>query len=430
MHEHASSEPDGPAGSSHEGDADARPGTGAVHVEALELMSGLLLNVAEGSPPDAFFSSLCEAICDLTSMRRAVLFRYDSAHQRVRAVGAHGISLERFADLFVTVDSVPVARRALGRDRVLETHGTADFDVPSALREPFEDALIVCTPMAAARRYVGVVLSERDAAAPPMGEDERNLLWTLGKAVAMASVAREVTASDERSRQLQQRIDLAREIHEGVVQRLFGVSLALSQATAARSQTSSGAAPRRCRRRSATCAPRCSARSGTPRARPTVTFAEELARLRGLYPELEIRCRPGAARRSPRTWSRSPSRSSSRRCATRASTRAPARGGLAAQRRAARSCSRCATTAPSAHSGGRGGIGLRLATLRGPAAARRARVRRAEPGTWQVRLVVPTGQQGDGARGGASAVRDGTAASGEELGPARERAAAEARDGR
>ena len=52
---------------------------------------------------------------------------------------------------------------------------------------------------------------------------------SLGKAIAMASVAREATAYDERSRQLQQRIDLVREIHEGVVQRLFGVSLALSR---------------------------------------------------------------------------------------------------------------------------------------------------------------------------------------------------------
>ena len=56
-------------------------------VEALEVMSDLLLGVGEGSPPDAFFSSLCEAICRLTSMRRAVLFRYDSARRRVRAVG-------------------------------------------------------------------------------------------------------------------------------------------------------------------------------------------------------------------------------------------------------------------------------------------------------------------------------------------------------
>ena len=187
-----------------------------MHVKALDVMSDLLMGIGEGSPPDAFFSSLCEAICRLTSMKRAVLFRYDSARRRVRAVGAHGIELEHFADLFVTIDSVPMVRRALSEDRVLEMRGAADFDVPATLRELLEDVLIVCTPMAAAGRYVGVVLSEREAALPPMGGDERHLLWTLGKAIAMASVAREATAYDEQSRQLQQRIDLAREIHGGV----------------------------------------------------------------------------------------------------------------------------------------------------------------------------------------------------------------------
>ena len=67
---------------------------GAVHVQALEVMSDLLMGVGEGSPPDAFFSRLCEAICRLTAMKRAVLFRYDGARRRVRAVGAFGIELE------------------------------------------------------------------------------------------------------------------------------------------------------------------------------------------------------------------------------------------------------------------------------------------------------------------------------------------------
>src|SRR5216683_673986 len=74
-------------------------GTRAGHIEVLEVMSGLLSGVGEGSPPDAFFSRLCEAICRLTSMRRAVLFRYDSARRRVRADGSSGIELEPFTDL-------------------------------------------------------------------------------------------------------------------------------------------------------------------------------------------------------------------------------------------------------------------------------------------------------------------------------------------
>ena len=40
-------------------------------------------------------------------------------------------------------------------------------------------------------------------------------------------MARTVSTQFERASQLEQRIDLAREIHEGVIQRLFGVSMAL-----------------------------------------------------------------------------------------------------------------------------------------------------------------------------------------------------------
>ena len=283
-------------------------------------MSDLLSGVGEGSPPDAFFSSLCEAICRLTSMRRAVLFRYDSARRRVRAVGAHGIELELFAELFVTIDSVPVARQALVEDRVLEVLGADDFEVPPSVRELFEGVRIVCTPMAAAGRYVGVVLSEREAGVPEMDEDERHLLWTLGKAIAMASVAREVTAYDEQSRQLQQRIDLAREIHEGVVQRLFGVSLALS-----REELLDAEAQRRCAAevqtaladlRTALQAPARTllAPDGRDLRGGARTGAGAVPRPRDRARE---RHRRGGARATSRRW---PSRSSSRPCATRAST--------------------------------------------------------------------------------------------------------------
>ena len=54
------------------------------------------------------------------------------------------------------------------------------------------------------------------------------MLWILGKMAALAAMARAATRQHERAVALEQRIDLAREVHEGVVQRLFGVSLALS----------------------------------------------------------------------------------------------------------------------------------------------------------------------------------------------------------
>ena len=52
-------------------------------------------------------------------------------------------------------------------------------------------------------------------------------MHALGRTAALASHVREVTRQLERGRRLSERIDLAREVHERVTQRLFGVSLAL-----------------------------------------------------------------------------------------------------------------------------------------------------------------------------------------------------------
>ena len=91
---------------------------------------------ADGSS-DAFYSSLCEAVCRLTSMDRAVIFRYDEARRRVRAAGAFGLDLERFAHAHVTVESAPIARQALVEDRVIEMDAEAVArEVPEALPRP------------------------------------------------------------------------------------------------------------------------------------------------------------------------------------------------------------------------------------------------------------------------------------------------------
>ncbi|MGO9761741.1 MAG: GAF domain-containing sensor histidine kinase [Solirubrobacteraceae bacterium] len=383
------------SGSAADAGSEAHSAVGAAraragHIEVLEVMSDLLSGVGEGSPPDAFFSSLCEAICRLASMKRAVLARYDSARRRVRAVGAHGIELDLFADVFATIDSVPVARRALVEDRVLEVLGAEDFKVPPAVRELLAGVRIVCTPMAAAGRYVGVVLSEREDGLPEMDEDERHLLWTLGKAIAMASVAREVTAYDEQSRQLRQRIDLAREIHEGVVQRLFGISLALS-----REELLDADSQRRCASEVQTAL--ADLRTALTRplghaSRPTaVTFAEELERVRAQDPDLEI-VLDGRSEDVP------------------ANLEALAQSILVESVRNARKHAHASAVEVLLRNDGGtlvlevrndgapargekpGGVGLRLATLEALQHGGVLEYGESEPGAWQVRLVVPTGQ--------------------------------------
>jgi signal transduction histidine kinase len=357
----------------------------------LDVMSGLLSEVGEGSPPDAFFSRLCEAICRLTSMRRAVLFRYDSHRRRVRAVGAHGMDLDVFAGLFVTIDSVPVARAALVEDRIQEVVGANDFRIPPPIQELLAGVRMICTPMAAAGRHVGVVLSEREVDAVEMDESERHLLWTLGKTIAMASVAREVTASDEQRRQLQQRIALTREIHEGVVQRLFGVSLALSGAA-----TLDADSQRRCVAEVQSALADLSAALERPlghAARPTtVGFEEELERVRALHPKLNVRLEAGSPSDVPRTLEALAQSVmiEAVRNASKHSRASTVLVGLRKDRTTFEMTIR--NDGAHVHSGGHAGVGLRLATLEALQYDGVLEYGELEPGAWQVRLVVPTGQ--------------------------------------
>jgi signal transduction histidine kinase len=198
-----------------------------VGIEALELFVEVL-SESEPTSPQRFYDRLCEAVCRLASMRRAVIFRYDSAVRRVRASGAHGVDLQQFADAYVTVESAPIAARALARDSVVEIVGDVRDEFPpeySALVA--EPVRLVCAPMYAAGLSMGVILADRPMSEPPLDDAARHLLWTLGKAAALASVARVVATQAETARQFEHRIDLAREIHEVVIQRLFGVSMAL-----------------------------------------------------------------------------------------------------------------------------------------------------------------------------------------------------------
>ena len=199
----------------------------AVGIDALDMFVELLAQVEDDPSSDAFYGRLCEATCALTSMDRAVIFRYDEVRRRVRAAGSFNLPLEAFADAHVTVESAPVARQALEEDRVIEvTHDIAD-EIPEEFRELVRESNLVCTPMGAAGRWFGVILSDRSTRVP-LSDEERYLLWTLGKTAALATLARVATVQGARARQLQERIDLAREVHESVIQRLFGVQLVFS----------------------------------------------------------------------------------------------------------------------------------------------------------------------------------------------------------
>jgi nitrate/nitrite-specific signal transduction histidine kinase len=197
-------------------------------VEPLEVFVELLAEIDVGSSSTEFYDRMCEAICRLTTMRRAGIFMADQDRGRVRAVGAHGIDLSRLAELRPTLLNTPIAQRALLEDRVVEVSEEIEKQVPPEWAELLGITTLVCTPLSAAGRAYGVICADRGGGRFVLSDGERHLLWTLGKTAALVAAARNVTRQQERNRRLSERLELAREVHEQVLQRLFGVSLALS----------------------------------------------------------------------------------------------------------------------------------------------------------------------------------------------------------
>ncbi|MGH2870489.1 MAG: GAF domain-containing sensor histidine kinase [Solirubrobacteraceae bacterium] len=369
------------------------PGEGRVDlgIDALELFVAVLSQSepdAAGSDSDSFYDRLCEAVCRLARMRRAVIFRYDSTLRRVRATGAHGMDSAQFASAHVTVESAPIAARALREDQVVEVDGDVTGQVPDEYAALVaEPARLVCAPMTAGGRAIGVILTDRLMSSPPLEDADRNLLWTLGKAAALASVARIFSNQFEAARQLEQRIDLAREIHEGVIQRLFGVSMALD---------GDGELPAAARQR---CASETQAALGelraalqrplgrAPRATRT-TLTAEMQRLAQAHPDLGL----VLAADGPVPSGLEPLAQSVLREAVRNAHKHASPSQVAVRIHDADGAFVLEIANDGVHSPRRrAGMGLRLAALEALQSGGVVEFGEREPGTWQVRLVVPHG---------------------------------------
>ena len=370
-------------------EGEARLGVGAVEL-LVEVLSESGPAHPTGAAPTGFYDRLCEAICRLAQMRRAVIFQYDAASRRVRAVGAHGLSIAPFASAQLSVESAPFTARALASDTVVELagdlRGQASEEFAELISEP---AQLVCAPMTAAGRGLGVILADRPMTDPPLGDADRSLLWTLGKVAGLVSVARTAATQSERARALEQRIDLAREIHEGVIQRLFGVSMALDGdgdlPAAARGRCASETQSALAELRSALQRPLGRA----PRATQT-TLVAEIERLARLHPTIGLALEPrDAAVQVPAALeplAQSVLREAVRNVLKHADpTRVCIRVGDAD---GAFSMEIVNDGVPH-DARRRAGMGLRLATVEALQSGGFVEFGEREPGTWQVRLIVP-----------------------------------------
>jgi signal transduction histidine kinase len=199
-------------------------------VEPLEVFVELLAELDTDTTSTEFYDRICEAICRLTTMERAAIFMADAGRRRVRAVGSYGTSFAQLSTLEPTPSlvSTPIAQRAIQEDAVVVVSEAIEDEVPAEYAELLGITTLVCTPLSAAGRAYGVICADRGGGRFELTDGERHLLWTLGKTAALVATARNATRQEERNRRLGERLELAREVHERVMQRLFGVSLALS----------------------------------------------------------------------------------------------------------------------------------------------------------------------------------------------------------
>ena len=179
-----------------------------------------------GMDGPGFYDRLCTAFCSVGGMQRAGLLLYDEARKLVVPVGSHGIDPELLRDIYGTLEETPIAQVALAEDRVVEISGLGSW-VPDRYSDLPGIETLTCTPVSAGGRWLGVIFADRGGGHFELSEAEREAMWTLGKTAALAASARIATSQEERARVLAARIDLAREVHEQVMQRLFGISLVL-----------------------------------------------------------------------------------------------------------------------------------------------------------------------------------------------------------
>jgi hypothetical protein len=260
----------------------------------VEVLVGLLTELDEATESGVFYDRVCRAVCTLTTMRRAALLLYDHAYRTVIPMGSCGLDPTLVGKIEGTLDETPLAQMALEEDRVVEISGDLAPYIPARYAELIDTGTITCTPIAAARRWLGIILADCGGEDFALDEAERETMLTLGRLAALTASVERSTERRESERRLSERVELTRDLHENAIQRLFGVALALGS-----EQRLSAEEQRRCQEelrsvvgdlRRALTRP-----VTTPRGAGKASLAEVLERLRVRRPELRLDWQDGVA---------------------------------------------------------------------------------------------------------------------------------------
>src|ERR671934_146036 len=195
--------------------------------DTVDVLVELLAEIDTATDVDEFYDRVWEGVCRLTSMERVGLFLYDRTLRSVRAVGSHGVDSTLLEGVEGTLDETPIAQRALSRDEVVEASDDLEREVPPRYARFAGITTLTCIPVSAGGRWFGVIFADRGGGRFTLTPGERQRMWTLGKLAALAASVEQATIQREAARRLSDRMALIREIHERVIQRLFGLLLAM-----------------------------------------------------------------------------------------------------------------------------------------------------------------------------------------------------------
>jgi signal transduction histidine kinase len=195
--------------------------------DTVDVLVELLAQIDTATDADEFYDRVCEGVCRLTTMERVGLFLYDGTLRSVRAVGSHGVDSTLLEGVEGTLEETPIAQRALSSDQVAEASEDLEREVPPRYARFAGITTLTCIPVSAGGRWFGVIFADRGGGRFTLTPGERQRMWTLGKLAALAASVEQATIQRETARRLSDRISLTREIHERVIQRLFGLLLAM-----------------------------------------------------------------------------------------------------------------------------------------------------------------------------------------------------------
>ena len=193
----------------------------------IDVLVGLIAQMNEPSEAGKISDRICEAACQTTSLTRVVMFLHDPTLGISTPAGFFGVPEDVIASVAATLDEMPLAQRVLAEDRVIEISRNLEFELPARYAGMAGITTITCAPVAAGGNWYGVIVGDQGGGDYLLSEDDHRRLHTLGRLAAMAATVERATTGRERSRSLDSRIAMIRDIHEQVVQRLFGLSLAL-----------------------------------------------------------------------------------------------------------------------------------------------------------------------------------------------------------